>query len=364
MSAYHIDINTTKNCNLRCNYCYEVKNDLIRNKAYEDPEAFIKFCDDFMETEYFKKEYGTLNINFWGGEPTMNKPLFNQIVSHYLEDDRVKMFMFSNGFHIDEYYLDMFAELQKIKIQGEPKFVIQISYDGAIIHDIDRVDIKGAGSSERVKQTINNLKERGIFYVIKSTIAPENFKHLFEAYMDVTPHQLPGQNYFPTIDLHLTFEEGDESYKQYGPDLYDQLVKIAAHEKKNGLNQFAFFRGTKALCAAGAHMLAIDTNGNMLPCHGALYSDYDEHLIGNVSDEDAVQKVINKAEWYKTFWRNQPEECKNCTNSFCNRCNVVKFEHSKKDTYEEKWSDHTCQPYQCYYFDIIDLVGRANKSVG
>jgi len=363
MRIFHIDINSTRQCNLRCKYCYEANNSLMENESYKDPENFIKFCKDFMESDFFKSNYDAIKVNFWGGEPSLNKELFNHLMDEFLEDNRVIFFMFSNGFYIDDYYINLFKMLQKIKINSEPKFVMQVSYDGEIIHDIDRVDVKGKGSSEKVRQTLQKLIDNNIYYVMKSTISPKNFKHLYEAYLDVSKFLPQGRSYFPTIDLHLSYEEGDDSYKQHGQDLYEQLIKISSYQKQNGLDNFVFFFPNKALCAAGVSMIAVDINGNILPCHGALYTNYDEHLIGNVSDEDAIDKVINSSNWFKDFYTNVPEECKGCTNKFCLKCNVVKYEHSEKDKYEEKWTDHTCQPYQCYFFDIIDLVSRAHRMV-
>lgn len=358
-SSFHIDVNTTKNCNLRCTYCFEVKNNAIQNKNFQESEALIKWIHEFMKTDEFKT-HDDLAINFWGGEPTMNQELYELITEEFKKHPKVRFFMYTNGFFFDEFYINSFKELQKTKINGHPKIVIQISYDGLPIHDFDRITVNAKGSAKQVAESINQLKLHDIFHVLKSTIAPENFKHMFEAYKDVLSL---APNYFPTIDLHKEYEDDDE-YKQYGQDLYENLIKIAIHEKKmRREGTFAWFTKNKALCSAGTNMIAIDINGNILPCHGALYTNYEEHKMGNISEIKNIPQIINTLKWFKTFFRNEPEECKQCENEFCLRCNITKFESSKKERYEEKWADHNNQKYLCYFFDILNIVVKAKKEI-
>ncbi len=353
--SFHLDINTTKNCNLRCSYCFEVKNNSIKNKSFGDVPALMQFIDDFMETHYFEENYKELVINFWGGEPTMNVELFKEIVYKYIDNNRVRFFMYSNGFHMDDFYISMFKELQKIKINGHHKMVVQISFDGQPLHDFERVTVNNKGSSDSVRKTINKLKENNIYYVLKGTISPENFKYLYDAYLDVI--SLSNNGYFPTIDLHR--EYNDDSYKEFGDDLYESLIKIATYELKHNSYKFKWFKRNRALCSAGANLLAVDINGNILPCHGALYTNYDEHLITNISDDDAVEKFIEKSKYFDSINHNEPENCKQCPVNFCLRCNITKFEHSKMEDYGDKWTDHDNQQYLCYYFLINDKVLRS-----
>jgi uncharacterized protein len=360
-NSFHIDINSTKNCNLRCTYCFEVKNNFIQNKNFEEPDLLINWIHEFMKTPEFTNNYDDLAINFWGGEPTLNQDLYEKIINEFDKNTKVRFFMYTNGFQFNDFYINSFKKLQEKKVNGHPKIVIQISYDGNPIHDFDRVTINNKGSAYNVAETINQLKLHNIYHVLKSTIAPENFKYMFEAYKDVLSL---APNYFPTIDLHKVYTDDDDFIK-YGQDLYENLIQIAVYEKKyNKKGTFAWFaRSNKALCSAGVNMIAIDINGNILPCHGALYTDYDEHLMGNIKDINNIPEIINKLKWFKTFSRNEPQECKECDNNFCLRCNITKFETSKKETYEEKWSDHNNQKYLCYFFDILNIVVKAKGKI-
>ena len=353
--SFHIDINSTKNCNLRCTYCFEVKNNEIKNRSFEHVDSLIKFIEDFRSTDYYKSNYYEMVINFWGGEPTLNKPLFKRIVSEYIGDTGIRFFMYSNGYHVDDFFIGMFRQIQKMKVNGHPKIVVQISYDGTPIHDFDRIDVNGEGSSGEIKKTIQKLRDNGIFYVLKSTIQPKNFKHLYEAYLDVI--NLDGNGYFPTIDLHEDY--GEDEYNKYNDDLYENLYKIAAYEIKHNVKMFKWFIKNRSLCSAGNDMLAIDINGNIQPCHGGLYTDYDEHLISNINDENVIEEVIKSSIKYKSFCYDEPIKCKECSVGFCLRCNAAHFTFSEKETYQEKWMDFNNQDYICHYFRIIDIVSRS-----
>jgi len=357
--SFHIDINSTKNCNLRCTYCFEVKNNEIKNKSFEHVDSLIRFIKDLRETEYYKSNYYEMVVNFWGGEPTLNKPLFKRIISEYIEDTEIRFFMYSNGYYVDDFFVNIYKKIQKLKVNGHPKIVVQISYDGVPVHDFDRVDINGNGSSSEIKKTIQSLQDNNIFYVLKSTIQPKNFKYLYEAYLDVI--SLDGNGYFPTIDLHEDFDENE--YVKYNDDLFNSLYKIAAYEVKNKNNQFKWFKKNRSLCAAGNDMIAIDINGNIQPCHGALYTDYNDHLISNIKDIDVIEKLINSSIYYSSFCFNEPEKCKQCTVEFCLKCNAAHYNFSKKEKYDERWMDFDNQDYLCHYFRIIDNVSQAVKQM-
>lgn len=354
--SFHIDINTTKSCNLRCTYCFEVKDEMDKKHVFKETDALIIFIDQLLASDWFKENYSDISINFWGGEPSLNQDLYDQLIINYLNNDKVRFFMYSNGVFFNDHYIQSFKDLQKKWINGHPKIVVQVSYDGNPIHDLTRLTPNGKGSSDMVKATMRQLQHEKIFFVIKSTIDPVNFKHMYEAYLDLLEW---APDYFPTIEMH----QECPNYREYGQELYDNLIKIAAHERKTGNFFFRWFKSSKALCAAGKDMIAIDINGNILPCHGALYTDYDEHLITNIKEVGSVECTIASAKRFDKFWDRQPAKCKNCSNAFCLRCNIAKFQYSKREEYPDKWTDHTVQEHYCYFMDIVGVVSQALKRV-
>lgn len=65
--VYHIVINTTLDCNLKCWYCYEK-----RSKNSELKKDVISAIKKNISSHYNDKPYSMLKISFFGGEPFMN----------------------------------------------------------------------------------------------------------------------------------------------------------------------------------------------------------------------------------------------------------------------------------------------------
>ena len=346
-----LDLNTTSSCNLNCTYCFEGTK---KSSAFKDVSSLKSFIDRLLSVSWFQKEYGSIKIMFFGGEPTLNIGFIKELIYTYIDNPAINYGMYSNGVYFPKEFREIIKLCQQV---SSDKFNIQISYDGAVLQDKCRVDFSGKGSNDIVLNTLKTLDEEGITYVIKPTISPKDFKELFQAYLDITA--INNLNYHPTIDNNIDFD--DDEYKDYGDDLRIALMDIASYELKHNIypTRFNGFRPSKAYCSAGVSGVAIDTNGTILPCHGLLWSEDKQHLIANIKDEDAVEKLKANIDYFKSFFTKQPEKCKNCPSTFCMRCNARKYELSNLDSYEDKWTDHTNQEYLCYYFDIISEVKRA-----
>lgn len=75
-STYHIVINVTLDCNLRCWYCYE--NRIVGSNLQDDVLLFIQ---KNIRTHYKSAPYSTLKISFFGGEPFMNSRAIKETLS-------------------------------------------------------------------------------------------------------------------------------------------------------------------------------------------------------------------------------------------------------------------------------------------
>jgi sulfatase maturation enzyme AslB (radical SAM superfamily) len=202
---FHVDITLTDDCNFSCKYCFE--RGCFNTHKFNDLDLFTKRMDELLSSSFFNNNYKILNIGFWGGEPTLNPDLLKLIVDKYWSDDKVKFFLFSNGYEIDSVLDLMIAHKDKILLGGHPKFCTQISYDGMPVHDINRPLRGGKLTSSVVRNNILRLNELKIPSTIKSTITPETFKYLFLAYKDIldiwysseTSTHFRSSNFFPTI---------------------------------------------------------------------------------------------------------------------------------------------------------------------
>lgn len=66
-SLYHLVINTTLDCNLKCWYCYETK-----FKGSQLKPSVVEAIKNNIVNHYKGNNYTTLKISFFGGEPFMN----------------------------------------------------------------------------------------------------------------------------------------------------------------------------------------------------------------------------------------------------------------------------------------------------
>lgn len=368
VKIYSIDLTTTDNCNFNCSYCFEHGH---FNKNYFDKiDLFIQRMNELMDSFFFKSNYKLLGIGFWGGEPTLNKKAIKRIVEYYGSDDRVKFFIYSNGSNIDP-YMEMLEKYKNKTLFNHPKLCIQMSYDGMPLQDICRKDKSGKLTSTMVRNNIKRLYERKIPTVIKSTITPDALKYLPEARRDVLDlvkssenDFFKSSNYFPTIDYYHSEEISDKLMEKYLNDMKESLIKIAKEEieyfKENKRFFLAWFNPGKALCCAGRDMVCINWDGNIFKCHGSVYEDGSgEHYITKLEDDNFIEELIKSTKSHSIDFGVEPDECKNCEATYCLRCNSVKFNYSKKDTYMEKWRDYSDQPNLCKFYKLNGKIVRA-----
>lgn len=367
----HFDLNLTQACNMRCDYCFEEKSINYFNMF----EILYIRLDEMLESDHFKKNYDMVNFNFWGGEPTLKYKEIIEMVERYKFNDSVKFFIFSNGYDISglKYLLEY---LKGVTIKGNhPKLTIQISYDGYPLHNMHRKDKDGNTTSGMVLGTIQWLDKNKIPYVIKPVIRPEDFKYMPEAYRDILrltyeddPDFFKSQNYHPTIEYYNSEDITDEQADIYAEDLRKSLIRIASEElvRVKDLYKkpfFDWFFKSLALCSAGQHFFAIDVNGDIYPCHGCFYSKPKDHKITNISLGRMPEDLIDFSSKLRADNQCIPDECKSCETSYCMRCNVVKYDLSKKDKYIDRWRDYANQPNLCKYYKTVGKVSKVFHKV-
>jgi len=225
--------------------------------------------------------------------------------------------------------------------QGTPRLVIQISYDGGMVNDTERVTKNNKSSSDVVKEGFAILGEIGVERAIKSTITPRTFKHIYSAFLDVI--NIPGNyNYFPTPDSFSDYGVGEDIYYEQMADLQKGLQDIAKYIYKNNINPeiFGWFQMSKALCQAGINYYALNLNGDLSPCHSTMYDDNGAHVIGNINDVDIFENLDKASDKYNNTLSFMNDDCTSCDALFCMKCPAGSFElESTKQTAEFKLND-------------------------
>jgi radical SAM protein with 4Fe4S-binding SPASM domain len=372
---FHIDLNTTSSCNMACKYCFEPK---ISDKKidWNFVGLFIDWVIKLINSEFFKENYDILSINFWGGEPTLCSEEIGIIINHFEFYDNIRFFIYSNGYKISGIKNNLLKYKDRTVLNESPKLLLQVSYDGQELQEKYRVNKLGQGTSKEVKNTINWLNSEKIPFVIKSVISPNDFDLMYDSYKEIKELIYDSKintGYFPTIEYYNSEKYTEEEILTHLNKLRFSLTLITAKEiiSYKNYNQRIFFtwlKGNMSLCNAGQDFICIDYDGSIYSCHGCLYTENKkEHYFTNI-----MTNAENSIDWIKLICNKNkinnkyiPNECKKCNTLICLKCNVVKYENSKKENYFDKWRDYSNQPILCrYYKEASKFIRVFRKKIG
>lgn len=361
--VFGLEITTTDACNFRCKYCFE-KFHKPKETILDGGTIVIK-VKELLNSDWFKEQYSGIKIILWGGEPTMNLPLCDYLFEEFMDNPKVCFFLYTNGSRIIP-LLPTLRRLKKEKFIKEEisKITVQISYDGNPIHDKNRLDKKGNPTSDIILNSINLLHKEGINYGLKGTMSWDDYKHIPECWDDYNSlHDKFGSK----IKYALTVDYYDVRFSTYKEEVEDSLIKVAQREvkffRKHGYFLSNIFRSNRAICATGKNMCVVDTKGNIYNCHGAIYSKCSEDFkYGDFFNENFINNIKESHIRYQDN-HFEPEECKNCVAVSCLRCNVKKYEESKKEDHLDRWYDYTSQEDLCDYYKLVGKINYAMRSI-
>lgn len=360
MRKFVVDIESDRKCNLACSYCViPFESAKIKDIPYGTQTALINLVKECLKNPQFTSQYPEIQLSFFGGEPTLNKPGIKQITDAFDLEPRVKYFLYSNGF---KYNKEMYDILLRYKDTN--KFATQISYDGLASHDRARVDKRGKGSALAVKETIYKLQELGVEYSIHPTISSPDFDCLAQNYFEFKRMRETGIDclYSPTIDYLSKFEFSNDEIQGIKETLKSEFRKIlpSAIEfyKINGYFDFGWFNPQKAICAAGNGYVGLDIEGRVLPCHGNFSSSNKDTLSWGSVDTLTPQILMEMSLKYDEILNYIPKECAECNTHYCLKCNAAKYEISQLQG-DQRWVDYTNQPGLCAIFKFIGYYRMA-----
>ena len=350
---FAFDINITEGCNLGCTYCIQDFEKKLHNLSDEMILKIKHKIDFLLQNQDFLRYFDGVQIFFWGGEPSTQPKILKDFLVYYENNPRVKFYMYSNGFNYNNIW-DLLEKYTKINLS------VQISYDGLASHNVARLDKKGKGSALKVKETIFELANRGINFEIHPTIDFDNLDKIADNYLEfrrIGQYLKKPIQYNPTID-YLTDHQNmtKETIEKHKKTITEQIKKIAKYElefyKQNKEFSFSWLQNNRAICGAGSMLNAIDLDGSVVVCHGALYLDDEnrkELTTNNINLDDNLflNNVINNHIKFSSKRDDLPEKCKSCYATYCMKCNVTKFAKSKKTEFFEKYNDYPNQWYLC-----------------
>ena len=327
-------------CNLACKYCFAEEGEYHGRRALMSFEVGKKALDFLVANSGSRRN---LEVDFFGGEPTMNFEVVKQLVEYgrSIEEANNKKFRFTlttNGILLNDEILE-FANKEMSNVV--------LSIDGRKeINDLMRPTRNNHGSSydiimpkfKKVAESRNqmNYYVRGTFTHNNLDFSKDVFHLADEGFEQISVEPVVAQ---PTDDYAIREEDIPTILEQY-----DILAKELVKRKKagNGFNFFHFMIDlnggpcvAKRLsgCGSGTEYLAVTPWGDFYPCHQFVGNE--EFLMGNVDEG------IKRTDLVKTFGNcnvYSKEKCKNCFARFyCSggcAANSFNFHGTINDAYE------------------------------
>ncbi|MBO5575122.1 MAG: thioether cross-link-forming SCIFF peptide maturase [Ruminococcus sp.] len=323
-------LHVSHDCNLRCKYCFASTGDYKEGRMLMSLETGKKAIDFLIEKSGDRK---FLEVDFFGGEPTLNFDVVKQIVEYARsrEEAAKKKFRFTittNGILLND---DMIEFINK-----EMNNVV-LSIDGRKeVNDRVRVRVDGSGSYDRIIPNFKKLVDaRGNDkdWYVRGTYTKYNLDfsndvmHLYEQGFDqISVEPVMAESSMPYAitqsDLPRIFEE------------YEELMQKVTKVRESGgfINFFHFMldldQGPCAIkrlrgCGCGNEYVAISPSGEIFPCHQ--FVGIDDYKMGSLNDgsfNDEMKNTFAAAHVYSK------PECKKCWAKFycsggCNANNYI-----------------------------------------
>lgn len=342
---------TTEKCNLRCKYCiygefyghYQTRRN--KNMNFNIVQNLLNFRADNIKDK-IKQE---IEINFYGGEPLINKKLIEEIIGflkqNFATKIRPKYRMTTNGMLLKKY----------VNILTENNFSIMVSLDGDKDSNSYRIKENGENSFDNVYQNLKYIKDyypdffsnnvklgtvlhnRNDFNEVYEYFKKEFGKEKIEIILSnisttgVNPEimQKFNQVFLNNLSVSLT----NEDYTHIDTDLLIESFDKAAVAKLlhivNGANLDKIFKyllfptNTKKIIIGGSTCLPGELSvfalidGTLLPCEHIGH----EYAFGKVTETCVKIDYIEVAEKYNAYYKKIEHLCSRCFNILtCVQC--------------------------------------------
>ena len=300
-------------CNLNCAYCFASQG------KYQGERALMSFEVGKQAFDFLIANSGTrrnLEVDFFGGEPTLNLDVVKQLVAYArsIEKQHNKNFRFTfttNGMIMDDDLIDW--------LNKEMSNVV-LSLDGRReVNDHFRRDYAGKGSYDTIVPHFQRLVEKrgGKNYYVRGTFTHNNVDFTNDLFhmadlgfteLSMEPVVCP-----PGDPYALTDEDMPKLFEQY-----EILAKEMLRRKKLG-KPFTFYHYMIDLkngpciykritgCGSGTEYMAVTPWGDLYPCHQFVGDE--KYRLGNIWDGVTNKQVQDEFRSCNAYART---ECRDC----------------------------------------------------
>ena len=324
-------------CNMHCSYCYYLdKGKYSRHKEQKCMSPAL--LEQLIRQTIAANEGPVVSFTWHGGEPTLaGLPFYKKVIElekRYLPRGwQVWNNLQTNGLLLDENWCQFLAKNH---------FDVGLSIDGSqAVHDVNRRDLGGKGTWERVSRVVLNLQKAGIQPDLLCTVNAESCKDPLGVYQALRDF---GTEWIQFIPIVVRLEDGSLAPESVTPEGYgDFLCRIfdewMAHDL--GKCDVQLFAETARIWAGGeaslcwmsptcGRVLIAEEDGGIYACDH--FVDH-EHRRGTLGRERLSAMANSPAQI--TFGNakqdNLTRECRECPwKSCCNgACPKDRFGYSQ-----------------------------------
>jgi len=275
--------NLTKNCNLKCIYCYaNAGNTAIKNIKNQSLTFWERTIDQLFDLNK------NATINFTGGEPTIYKYFWN-IVEH-AKNRGFKLILFTNGSNSEakdiQRYFDYFSS-------------IKVSIDS--LREDSNSLTRGKDSLFPAQTFIDVLIQNGMKPTIMVVVSKYNKRYLYE--INDKYKSSAAIRYQPMYNMG----RGDKLINiSIAAKEYYYILKSQNIERMK--DDITYKRNMKYMwCGMGRNVLSIEANGDVYPCQ---LMHHDNFKLGDLNNQSLEDIWINSP--YRHHFVDMIEGCKIC----------------------------------------------------
>ena len=272
----------TEECNLRCTYCFVKK-----EPRYMTRETALRTVDWVLQRNV-SGGLNDLSITFFGGEPFLAVERMQELVD-YAQLSRTnvdKVFRFAattNG---------TLANGRVEKVIRQASMDLLVSIDGGAQASRLRPMVSGRESHSLVAKNLPKLASWARNCSARLTFTPDNLD-LVGAVRDVLAIAAVGVVLAPVIEIDWSGHEEalERAYQELGDWFLEEFaqgrrppLEVTWELLRVYIGHLKCQRRPNKPCPLGTSLLAVDSQGNVLPCHRFLHQAKDR--LGQVQAED------------------------------------------------------------------------------
>lgn len=278
----------TENCNLRCTYCFEGETRCVTK--YMSKETAFKTVD-YLIQQAVDNDVDGISITFFGGEPMLCPELMTDIM-HYAEEKakannkKTQYSIITNG----TIYNDKVEAFLNVWRGYKNDVNVQLSIDG--VPEIQNANRPCAAenlvSSELAESAIAKFKEYFKKYGlnrehlhIHACVSKASLPRIYDSFLYFTRDLGIINSNFAWV-IEDDWDDNDLMiFSEQLQKITNRLVKATTNTKRFPFKHFDKSSG----CSAGQNLVAVDTEGNIYPCHRYFFHNVDNRdnvILGNV----------------------------------------------------------------------------------